>query len=123
MLYFHLTPIKEIRLIFIRDLASKKKRAADGRDPIVAVDVVLVMSEPFFRQGSPDLGPELLADAGDAGNINVIGFEGIKEFKRLRENMGEYAKVQKLKLGMLQKSYYNYRKNQLATGWEALDED
>ncbi|KAJ3537754.1 hypothetical protein NM208_g6187 [Fusarium decemcellulare] len=107
-LYFPFNSLQKSLLVFCRDLASK---TATSRCPIVAMGLLLDVSEPFYETN------------GDGPEPRLLHFKDIQEYDSVKEKILKYAETYRIDLQAVQQTFYNYEDNSPMTGFGFLMED
>ncbi|KAM5356270.1 hypothetical protein ACJ41O_002916 [Fusarium nematophilum] len=108
ILYFPFSSLKDMVLVFARDLASKTR---EEEHPIVAMGMVVRATEPFYEaNGSPS-------------ESRMLSFKDIQDHPLAKHTIHNYCVVHKIKLAKVQQIFYNYKENSPMSGWDPMMED
>ncbi|CAM1502669.1 Fc.00g074450.m01.CDS01 [Cosmosporella sp. VM-42] len=107
ILYLPFSSFNSIQLVFARDMASKTK---NKKDPIVAMCMMLSVSEPFYEGDD------------DKPKSKLLYFKDIGEFSTLQGAIQSYCNMHGVRLDKLEQTFFNYAAGEPMTGFGPMGE-
>ncbi|KAH7131002.1 hypothetical protein EDB81DRAFT_807784 [Dactylonectria macrodidyma] len=105
VLYLPFNSLKSLHLLFIRDEASA---TAEDRSPIVAMGMILSVTEPFYEA------------QGHAVGAKTLHFTNIENFASVEPSIQNYSLAHGINFMKLEQTFYDYAQGQMMTGYMPL---